>query len=255
MVPRIVGSMRAPRLVLAAVGLLWLAGCASASPDVGPTGAAESLPPAACPAVSLLTPSGSRLELTGRWRGPSGGTYYLRQSGSCVWFVGLSRDTGAPGGERGSDWTNAFFGTLASDFTLRGSWADVPWGSDVGVGELAWGIDFSEDQGEEVVTLFQSDATGGFGDWILVRPDGATDLRVRLQESFDCLEVVTDTGDVYELLSLPPDWSVADPLSLYGPDGEVIRTSDAFAISGEVARGTGACGPGLLVFGDRFEAD
>lgn len=250
-----VGAMRAVRLVLAGLGVAWLAGCASASPDVGPTGPGESIPPAACPAVDLRTEAGSRLELTGRWRGPSGGTYYLRQTGSCVWFVGLSLDEGAPGGERGSSWTNAFFGTLASDFTLRGSWADVPRGSDVGVGELAWGIDFSQDQGEEVVTLVRSDATGGFGDWVLVRPDGATDLRVRLQESFDCLEVVTDGGEVYELLSLPPEWLVADPLSLYGPDGEVIRTSDAFGVRGEVARGIGGCGPGQLIFGDRFEVD
>ena len=246
--------MRASRLLLATIGLASLVGCASASP-VSPTGAAESDAPAACEGTSLLTPSGGRLELTGRWRGPSGGTYYLRQSGSCVWFVGLSSNTEAPGGGFVPDWTNAFFGTLASDFTVRGSWADVPWGADDGVGELAWQIDFSEGDGEEVISLVRTDVTGGFGEHFLVRPERSVDLRVRLQEGEECFDLVAETGEVYALVSLPSGWSVGQPAILFGPDEEVIRAGDAFDVSGEIARGSSGCGPVLLIFGDRFEVD
>ena len=167
--------------------------------------------------------------------------------------MGLSRDTGAPGGEGVSDWTISFFGSLASDFTLRGSWAFVPWGNDVGVGELAYRIDFDDVQGEEVVTLERIVETGGFLDPFLVRPEGSADLEVRLQDSGECPHVVTEAGEVYELVALPPNWSVADPISLHGPDGEIIRPSDVFGISGEVARGDGLCDPGLLIFGDHFD--
>lgn len=245
--------MRAHRLVLATIALAWLAGCVSASPVVSPSGAAESIPPAACPQIALLTPAGARLELTGRWRSPDGGTYYLRQSGSCIWFIGLSSNTPAPGGEGVSDWTNSFFGTLSSDFTFHGSWADVPWGDENGVGELTWRVDFSEVGGTEVVTLDVADVSGGFGGQFLVRPEGSEDLVTRLNGVDECVDVVTDTGEHYEVVTLPPGWSVAQPASLFGPNDEVIRTSDAFRISGEVARGRGFCGPGLLIFGDELE--
>ena len=250
--------MRAFRLVLAALGLAWLVGCASASPDVGPTGAAESIPSAACPAVDLRTEAGNRLDLTGRWRAPlSGATYYFRESGSCVWFMGLSSDAGAPGGEAESGWTMSFFGNLASDFTLRGLWATLPLGTQVGAGELAYTIEVDDIEGEDVVTLVRTFPPGGFLflDPRLVRPESSADFAVRLQDSGDCPHVVTETGEIYELVALPPDWSVTEPVGLHGPHGEAIRPSDLFGISGEVALGDGFCGPGLLIFGDRIEAE
>ena len=152
--------------VVALIALAWLSACSSSSTSspslaANPSGSEGPPPPAACASIDLRTPTGEGLQLTGLWRSPDGGTYYLRQAGSCVWFVGLSGDTGAPGRTGTSEWTNAFFGTLQSDFTLRGEWADLPWGRDTGVGELTWGINFADVAGQEAVTLEVTAATSG----------------------------------------------------------------------------------------------
>jgi len=198
-------------------------------------------------------PSGDAVQLTGRWRAPDGGTYYLRQVGSCVWFTGLSVDTDAPGGLGASQWTNAFLGTLQSDFTLHGEWADLPWGRDTGVGEITWRIDFAEVDGQEGVTLVVVEATGRFGAGFLVQPIGQVELHVRLQDSPDCLSVVGDDGAVYELQIATRDWSPAEPTSISGPAGSLIRPSEAFDVGGEIAIGSGECGPGTIIFADRIE--
>ena len=178
------------RVVLALIGLSWLAGCASVSPSAStPSGSGEPIAEDACPTVSLQSPAGAPVDLTGLWLSPDYGTYYLRQARSCVWFMGLSADTGSPGGVATSDWTNSFFGHVRSDFTLRGSWADLPWGRDDGVGEVNFQIKFDDVDGEETVTLEVFDVTGGFGGQFLLRPDAEVDMRVRLQDSADCLTV------------------------------------------------------------------
>lgn len=245
--------MRA-RLVIALIGLAWLAGCASASPaastqpsDGEPAAAAE------CPVVSLRSPGGANVDLTGRWRSSDGGTYYLRQVSSCVWFVGLSADTGSPGGVGTAGWTNAFFGSIASDFTFRGSWADLPWGRDNGVGEITFHVRFDEVDGVEGVTLQLTEATGGFGGEFLMRPEDEVDLQVRLQESEECLTFVADTGVVYEVVTLPPGWSPGAPLRLVGPDQEQILPLEEFELSGDIARGEGWCSTGLMLFVDSIE--
>jgi hypothetical protein len=177
----------------------------------------------------------------------------VRQSGSCVWFGGFSADTASIGGT--SDWTNSFFGILESDFTMRGRWADLPWGNDTGVGELIWRLAFAEVDGEEAITLEVIDATGGFGANFLVIPETREDLVVRLRSTEDCNAVVTDDGTEYQLMTWPDGWAFTTPAGLLGPNGEQITPSDSFAISGEVARGQGtACGPGRLMFVDHMEA-
>jgi hypothetical protein len=203
--------------------------------------------------LDLRSPGGVRLDLTDRWRSPDTGTYYLRQSGSCVWFGGFSPDIGALGGEATANWTNAFFGHLATDFTLRGSWADLPWGDDDGVGDLAWRVIFAQVDGEESVTLEVTEVIGNFSANYLVKPESPVDLPVRLQEDEGCLRVVDDTGATYELIVTAPGWVVATPLRLFGPDGEEVLPADEFAVRGEVARGSGACGPGLILFADEVE--
>lgn len=245
--------MRA-RTVVALLGLAWLSACASASPVASPTGSGEQEALAACPSINLRTPAGDPIQLSGRWRSDDGGTYYLRQVRSCVWWMGLSGGTGAPGGVGTTNWTNSFFGTITPDSTLRGTWADVPWGVEEGVGELAWKITYDEVDGEEGVTLEQIESTSAFGGQFLARPDTDVDLRVRLQESEECLSVVTDAGEVYQVAVLPPGWSVGVPTQLYGPDGEGILPSDLFGMIGELAHGTGFCGPGLIIFADQIEA-
>ncbi len=243
--------------VVAFVALAWVSACNSSSTSspslaANPSGSEGPPPPAACASIDLRTPTGEGLQLTGLWRSPDGGTYYLRQAGSCVWFVGLSGDTGAPGRTGTSEWTNAFFGTLQSDFTLRGEWADLPWGRDTGVGELTWGINFADVAGQEAVTLEVTAATSAFGGQFLIRPEAPIDLHVRLQDSPDCLSVVTDDGEVYELLITTFLWSVSQPFALIGPGNEVIHVGDEFDLSGEVARGTAFCGPGTIIFGDEI---
>ena len=243
--------------LVALVALAWLSACSSSSTTspsltANPSGSEGPPPPAACAGIDLRTPTGAGLNLTGRWRSPDAGTYYLRQSGSCVWFAGLSSGTGAPGRTGASDWTNSFLGTLHSDFTLSGEWADLPWGRSAGVGELTWAIEFADVDDREAVTLQVTDATGGFGGELLVLPEAPVDLHVRLQDSPDCISVVSDDGEVYELLITTFLWSVSQPFALIGPGNEVIHVGDEFDLSGEVARGTAFCGPGKIIFGDEI---
>ncbi len=58
--------------------------------------------------------------LSGAWHGNDVGTYYVRQMGDQVWWLGLSRD-------QGRSFANVFRGTL-SEGILEGSWVDVPMG-------------------------------------------------------------------------------------------------------------------------------
>lgn len=238
------------------IGLALLSACASASPALpSASGAAQPSAPAACEGAELNDPNGASINLTGRWRSPDTGNYYLRQVGSCVWFAGFSGDSDVPGTfdtHIGTpEWTNSFFGHLASDFTLRGSWADLPWGVDTGFGELGWQLTFPEVDGELAPTLVVIDATGEFGTRYLVVPDARVDLTVRLDDTAECLAVVAEDGEEYEF-ARPLGWTVANPLSLYGSDGEVIRPSDAFEVLGEVGRGEGECGPGHILFADQI---
>lgn len=240
--------------VVVLFALAWLTACASASPsasaNASPVGSSEPAPPAACAALDLRTPSGDALALTGLWRSPDGGNYYLRQAGSCVWFTGLSPGTGAPGRLGVTGWTNVFLGTLHSDFTLQGEWADVPWGRDTGVGELTWNVDVAEVASQEAITLQVAEVTGGFGGQFLVRPEGRVDLHVRLQDTLNCVSVVGDDGTIYELLLVSPGWSIAEPMALFGPAEELIAPSEAFEVTGQLARGTGFCGPGMIIIDD-----
>jgi hypothetical protein len=243
--------------VVAMIALAWLAACnsggatSSPSPAATVSGSEAPPPPAACASIDLRTPNGDAVLLTGRWRSPDAGTYYVRQAGSCVWIVGLSEDTGPPGGTGSSGWTNAFLGTLKSDFTLHGEWADVPWGRATGVGEVSYRMDFADVDGQEGISLWVTDASGGFGTGFLAQPVGRADLHVRLQESTtNCLTVVGDDGAIYELVVVTPGWSRAEPSFLSGPNGELVRTSEAFDVMGETAVGTGDCGPGTLLFAD-----
>ena len=229
----------------------WLSGCASPSSTSAPSAATEPPPPGACAPLDLRTPAGDTVQLTGRWRSPDHGIYYLRQSGSCVWFTGLSGDPDAPGIPAGGDWTNSFFGTLASNFMIHGSWADLPLGNDAGVGVISWRIDFANVDLREGVTLEVTDVTGGFGARFLVKPEQRTDFRVRLQGTEGCIAASSDDGEAYELI-LAPGWGITNT-GLSGPNREVVRVLDAFEVTGDLARGTGDCGPGLIIFADRIQ--
>jgi hypothetical protein len=61
-------------------------------------------------------------DLSGAWHGDDLGTYYLRQIGNTVWWLGMSHD-------QGRTFANVFRGSHASS-TLEGQWIDVPMGLD-----------------------------------------------------------------------------------------------------------------------------
>jgi hypothetical protein len=58
--------------------------------------------------------------LTGAWHADDVGTYYLRQTGSDLWWLGISRD-------QGRRFANVFKGTVSGN-RVEGSWVDVPMG-------------------------------------------------------------------------------------------------------------------------------
>jgi hypothetical protein len=76
------------------------------------------------------TQSRPNADLTGVWAATDVGTYYVRQVGNTVWWLGLSRD-------RGRTFANAFHGSILSKGAdgeplarpiIQGDWADVPIG-------------------------------------------------------------------------------------------------------------------------------
>jgi hypothetical protein len=87
-------------------------------------------------------------DLTGQWRGNDGGTYYIRQVGSQVfWF-----------GENSSDrtsWSNVYHGTISRG-VITGSWADVPKGRYRNNGTLTLRIASSR-------RIVRTNVTGAFG--------------------------------------------------------------------------------------------
>jgi hypothetical protein len=68
--------------------------------------------------VKPLVPRVQQQPLTGIWKGSDQGTYYVRQVGDDIMWIGMSANDGR-------SWTNAFAGKRAGD-TISGTWADVP---------------------------------------------------------------------------------------------------------------------------------
>ena len=81
----------------------------------------------AAPAQQAVAQCKAATQLSGRWYGNDGGTYYLRRFGNEVWWVGIS-------GDQGKSWTNAFHGTRNGD-VITGEWVDVR-GKTPGTGTL-----------------------------------------------------------------------------------------------------------------------
>jgi hypothetical protein len=86
--------------------------------------------------------------LTGRWNCNDGGTYFVRQTGSELWWYGQSHDGGAT-------WSNVFHGNISGN-QVNGRWADVPHGKLRNAGEMSVEIVGSN-------TLRAVRKTGGFG--------------------------------------------------------------------------------------------
>ncbi|MER6014963.1 hypothetical protein [Streptomyces bluensis] len=99
----------------------------------------------------LRNPRTVPLDLTGVWACSDVGTYYVRQMGSTVWWLGMSRD-------RGQTFSNVFHGVLDAD-QLTGNWADVPLGDIRNDGTLT----LNAPSGAPSTELTRTAQTGGFG--------------------------------------------------------------------------------------------
>jgi len=84
----------------------------------------------ACEPVSLQAPDGQLVFLSGTWIGtgdpnaaPKPSVYYLRQTNSCLVWVGLSAEDGEP---LGASWIETFSGTIHPNaFEIDGRWDEV----------------------------------------------------------------------------------------------------------------------------------
>ncbi|MFI7027528.1 hypothetical protein ACIBK1_02340 [Microbispora rosea] len=91
-------------------------------------------------------------ELTGAWQADDGGTYFIRQIGNELWWLGMSRDLGA-------EFLTVFRGTIGPD-GINGDWADVSGTRDLSHGTL--GLAYGP-AGSMTVELVATARTGGTG--------------------------------------------------------------------------------------------
>jgi hypothetical protein len=114
--------------------------------------------------------------LTGTYMADDGGIYYLQQSGSTLWWAGLSLDRQLPADfvwHRGLYFTNVFRGVINSDNTVIGEWSDLSRGVTLNSGTLTVKIDSSGG----VTKLAKVTATGGFGATTWTRTDPLDDTK------------------------------------------------------------------------------
>jgi hypothetical protein len=90
-------------------------------------------------------------DLTGVWASDDAGTYYLRQDGNTVWWLGLSTD-------EGQSFANVFQGTMQNN-QIIGSWADVPLGQTSNAGMMS----VNTNNGIFSFMMSRLNPTGGFG--------------------------------------------------------------------------------------------
>lgn len=86
--------------------------------------------------------------LTGKWTGNDGGTYYVRQIGEEVWWFGENSPT-TPG------FSNVAYGHLSGNLLIL-RWADVPKGQAMNAGILELVVQSNSN-------IVASQETGGFG--------------------------------------------------------------------------------------------
>jgi len=136
-------------------------GLGSPAPSIGPTLTPDPSPAAAsltCEEPNLLSPQGNRVDLTGTWSSAST-LFYVRQSGECVWWIGLSNWPGQSPGEFFSHTFAGRLGVEGADYVVRGEWASIirP-GSGMGYSPpferlLAFEVVFETKGGAETIVL------------------------------------------------------------------------------------------------------
>lgn len=161
---------RLSRLAYVAV-LFALGACQAAVPPTASTvlPALTAAPTTAialysCPRRTLTWDGASAIDLTGTWAGDDQGVYYVRQLGDQVWWLGMS-GVGRSVVDRGSDWTNVYFGKLSGN-TVTGTYADVPGGKIQDNGPVVMKLTPTSDGGIKLVRTDPLLATG-FGGTLL----------------------------------------------------------------------------------------
>ena len=91
------------------------------------------------------------VNLTGAWGADDIGTYYLRQIGKTLWWLGLSRD-------QGRTFANVFHGTVAGE-VIQGDWIDVPMGQAPVLGNGSLTLNGGS-QSTELIKISRSSAFG-----------------------------------------------------------------------------------------------
>lgn len=209
-----------------------------------------------CSSISVLTPSGARVQLTGVWRGNDQGVYDILQRESCINWLGMSQDVGFGAGDI---WTNVFIGTVNSDFTISGRWGDVPFNpaissDQLGIGSLLLHIDFDRSTGVERPVLRTVEQTGFFGGTVWVQQESlpaATDLDGLFGgiEDQACVWVEAN-GERVELVG-SGQWVYRDPpLSVQDASGHIAaRVGDPIRVHGRLAPmlGSGCADSAILV--------
>jgi len=151
-------ARRASVLVIKVTAAVVLVGCdmappgsLTASPDTSAASSADAL---RCEPINLITPQGNRVDLTGTWSG-RGATHYVRQLGSCVWWIALSDIPGQP---PGSAHSITFHGFIRTDFSLVGEWAFVirpsrPDSPPLAMERITFTVEVEDADGEEAVVI------------------------------------------------------------------------------------------------------
>ena len=76
------------------------------------------------------------INLTGIWKANDGGTYYIRNIGNDVWWLGISSN------DDGKIFSNILKGQIhTNNKTITADWSDIPRGTNGYYGKLALSID------------------------------------------------------------------------------------------------------------------
>lgn len=148
----------------AVIAVALLTACAGESVPASPGPTQPNASPEAqvqCEDVPLRAPDGQVVFLTGRWIGsgdpnavPRPSVFYVRQTNSCVVWVGLSAEEGEALGE---SWIETFSGHIRPDLTIVGLWDELP---DGGRGAITVGLEFVPAGSMFEVQLHLRDSTG-----------------------------------------------------------------------------------------------
>ena len=209
-----------------------------------------------CPAIDLRTPAGDRVSLTGQWRANDFGEYYLSQHDSCLFWMG--RSPALLDLPVGHFWDNVFTGRIGSDFTIEGSWGDVPLSDQpsLGNGELTLGIDFFEANGTSWPTLHliaqRPGETFGGQDFV---PEASLPALTEYVGTYgydtpDCPWVEVD-GDRYEITEWQYD--IARDGQIIGDGSQVlVRPGDPIRVEAQISASLGPnhCQPSSMLVWD-----